>query len=159
MKQVRDVIAEYETVRKKVIKFVKRVHSREQPPTDDSGSLLNNDEVGGSETSIVNNEEDGGGKISIVNNEEDVGNEQNDNTEGRSSDDNTSTASDEVEVGSLVRKFFARMGWYNGTIEKITKSTPTDVKYEIRLTDGEVEKWSREIFTRYHLEASIHIGA
>eukprot|EP00957_Ditylum_brightwellii_P162655 12385955-Ditylum_brightwellii.AAC.2 len=50
------------------------------------------------------------------------------------------------------------MGWYDGTGEKITKSTPTDTGYEIKFIDGEKETWRQESFTQYQLEASITIG-
>eukprot|EP00957_Ditylum_brightwellii_P102263 7795400-Ditylum_brightwellii.AAC.2 len=50
------------------------------------------------------------------------------------------------------------MGWYDGTVEKITKSTPTDTEYEIEFTDGEVETWNQESFTWYCLDAIIPIG-
>eukprot|EP00957_Ditylum_brightwellii_P052477 3979711-Ditylum_brightwellii.AAC.1 len=50
------------------------------------------------------------------------------------------------------------MGWYDGTVEKITKTTPTDTEYEIKVTDEEVETWNHESFTQYHLDASIPIG-
>eukprot|EP00957_Ditylum_brightwellii_P175112 13332562-Ditylum_brightwellii.AAC.1 len=76
MKQVQDVIAKYEVVRKDAIKFVMRVCSHEQPPTD--GSVASNDEDGGTETSVANNDKDGGSK-------------PNNNVEKRSGDEDSRT--------------------------------------------------------------------
>ena len=73
-----------------------------------------------------------------MNNKDDVGNKNNDNTQGIISDDGTSIASEKFEVGSPVRKLFTGIGWYNGTVEKLTNSFPTDVEYVIRFTGREV---------------------
>eukprot|EP00957_Ditylum_brightwellii_P171926 13089312-Ditylum_brightwellii.AAC.1 len=120
-----------------------KICSHEQPPSD--GSVVNDDENGGTKTSVATNDEDGG-------------REPNNNMEERSGDNDSSTASDKVEVDSQLCKFFAEIGLYDGTVEKITKTTPTDTEYEIKFTDGKIEIWSQESFTQYQLEASITIG-
>eukprot|EP00957_Ditylum_brightwellii_P109772 8372387-Ditylum_brightwellii.AAC.1 len=120
-----------------------RVHLHEQLPTDGS---------------IVDDDEDGGMEISVANNDEDGGSEPNDNVEGRCGDYDSSTTSDKVEVDSQVCTFFVEMGWYDGTVENVIKSTPTDTEYEIEFTGGEVETWNQEGFTWYYLEASITIS-
>eukprot|EP00957_Ditylum_brightwellii_P047085 3575630-Ditylum_brightwellii.AAC.1 len=82
IKQLQDVIAEYDAVRKEASKFVMRVYLHEQPPTD--GSVVNNDENGVIETYVANNDENGGS-------------EPNDNVEERCGDDDSITTSDKVE--------------------------------------------------------------
>ena len=65
---------------------------------------------------------------------------------------------DDVEVGVAVRKFFDKMGWYDGRITKITKVSLNETRYRIEFSDGEIDEWDKEELIARKAEAAISVG-
>ena len=57
-----------------------------------------------------------------------------------------------------VRKFFACMGWYNGTVESSREQFSGSNTYTFRFEDGKYEEWSNEELAYINEESRISIG-
>ena len=156
MKQVKNVLTEYDSVLVEALKFLHRVEERRAMAVGTVNDAGNDSACDADDSEVVENDAD------THDARDAVGDATSDTV--LAGDTETGDIDEKIEVGHKVKKFFSKMGWYKG---KGMKTIPPDDDddnnnmvniYHIKFNDGEEQLWGQDGFDINETHASIAIG-